>query len=242
MGYNLEDKEEVKEYIRNLGIEYRFGCFSEKQPESCQLLGEFLETIEGNHEAAAKVYKANCDDHSVAKSCHRYGHLAVKGRGIPANLDEGIDYHARACSLGERRACSAGGAAAAERSVNKELPDAARLDYGKRALELLGLGCSQGDGFACFYLSGAHLQGTRVGGVARDMAQAFSYSQQACDLGHPVACANLSQMYARGDGTAADPAKALALRKKADAMRAKHNENVKLQRVNPTDGGWQPGA
>jgi len=38
MAFNLKDEEETKEYIENLGVEYRFGCYHEKKPE-----GNFLE-------------------------------------------------------------------------------------------------------------------------------------------------------------------------------------------------------
>jgi len=34
MSYDFKKDEDVKEYIKNLGIEYRFGCFSEKDPQS----------------------------------------------------------------------------------------------------------------------------------------------------------------------------------------------------------------
>lgn len=34
MSYDFKKEEDVKEYIKNLGIEYRFGCFSEKDPQS----------------------------------------------------------------------------------------------------------------------------------------------------------------------------------------------------------------
>lgn len=34
MSYNFKKEEDVKEYIKNLGIEYRFGCLSEKDPQS----------------------------------------------------------------------------------------------------------------------------------------------------------------------------------------------------------------
>lgn len=33
MAYNLKSESEVKEYVKNLGIEYRFGCYSEKKPD-----------------------------------------------------------------------------------------------------------------------------------------------------------------------------------------------------------------
>lgn len=31
MAYNFKSEAEVKEYLDNLGTEYRFGCFSEKK-------------------------------------------------------------------------------------------------------------------------------------------------------------------------------------------------------------------
>lgn len=34
MAYDFKKEEDVKEYIKNLGIEYRFGCFNEKDPQS----------------------------------------------------------------------------------------------------------------------------------------------------------------------------------------------------------------
>ncbi len=33
MAFNLKDEAEVKEYLENLGTEYRFGCYHEKKPE-----------------------------------------------------------------------------------------------------------------------------------------------------------------------------------------------------------------
>ena len=32
-GVDLKKEEEVQEYIKNLGIEYRFGCYHEKDPK-----------------------------------------------------------------------------------------------------------------------------------------------------------------------------------------------------------------
>lgn len=33
MAFDLKDENEVKDYIEKLGVEYRFGCYSEKNPE-----------------------------------------------------------------------------------------------------------------------------------------------------------------------------------------------------------------
>lgn len=37
MAINFKSESEVKEYINNLGIEYRFGCYSEKKPDGTLL-------------------------------------------------------------------------------------------------------------------------------------------------------------------------------------------------------------
>ena len=34
MAYDMSKEEDVKEFLDNLGTEYRFSCFSEKKPES----------------------------------------------------------------------------------------------------------------------------------------------------------------------------------------------------------------
>lgn len=75
---------------------------------------------------------------------------------------------------------------------------------------------------ACFYLSGMHISGvqkkpetsTQVSTtdikkaspkdsdyiLHKDMKKAFEFAYKACELRNMYACANLSQMYARGDG------------------------------------------
>jgi len=32
-GVDLKNEEEVREYLENLGVEYRFGCYHEKSPK-----------------------------------------------------------------------------------------------------------------------------------------------------------------------------------------------------------------
>lgn len=33
MSVNFNDEKEVQEFLDNIGIEYRFGCYSEKKPD-----------------------------------------------------------------------------------------------------------------------------------------------------------------------------------------------------------------
>ena len=33
MAWDLKKEDDVKQYLNNLNVEYRFGCYSEKKPE-----------------------------------------------------------------------------------------------------------------------------------------------------------------------------------------------------------------
>ena len=44
MAWDLKNEEEVKQYLDNLGTEYRFGCLSEKNPEG-KMLPAFLTKV-----------------------------------------------------------------------------------------------------------------------------------------------------------------------------------------------------
>lgn len=98
---------------------------------------------------------------------------------------------------------------------------------------------------ACFYLSGLHISGvesipvpldskaeTKAAGaskvfvIEKDMKKAFGFAYKACELKNMYACANLSQMYARGEGTDKNEADAEKFRKLAIAMQ---NEEKKQQ-------------
>lgn len=92
------------------------------------------------------------------------------------------------------------------------------------------------NGTACFYLSGLHIAGIHADPekdisvetsakrdpkefiLPKDMTKAFDYATKACDLRNMYACANLSQMYSRGDGTAKSEEKAEKYKKLAMEM------------------------
>lgn len=97
-----------------------------------------------------------------------------------------------------------------------------------QGLQFLTKSCDMNNATACFYLSGMHISGVQkkpddvtVGSgtgtstvtpavktsgkdtdyiVLKDMKKAFQFAYKACELRNMYACANLSQMYARGDG------------------------------------------
>lgn len=80
-------------------------------------------------------------------------------------------------------------------------------------MSLLERSCLEGKNpEACYYLSGMYLQGVKkklpenekskgdVYEVCKDMQKAFKFASEGCHLGNIYSCANVSQMYARGEG------------------------------------------
>lgn len=106
MAYDLKQEDDVKEYIENLGIEYRFGCFKEKKPEVCHLLGDYLEAIKKDFDKAAKVFKSNCLDYKFGKSCLKIGNYTLVGRGREkGDAGEALNYFEKGCEYNEPGAC-----------------------------------------------------------------------------------------------------------------------------------------
>ena len=106
LGVDLKKESEVREYLDNLGIEYRFGCYSQNDSKgvydfsffkrhcnfffckiygfsfqilACQLLGEYMERIKMDFEKAFKIYQVNCDTNSFPNSCGKAGYYLCTG-------------------------------------------------------------------------------------------------------------------------------------------------------------------
>ncbi|CAO1439482.1 unnamed protein product [Diamesa tonsa] len=219
-GFDLQKESDVKDYIEKLGIEYRFGCYSEKKPEVCHLLGDYLESIKKDFDKASKVYRSNCDDYGYGKSCLKFGNYSFLGKGRAAATDKGnprqaLQYYEKGCDLTTPDAdcCLHSGLLMVSKTMTKEI----ERDVLK-GFNFLSKSCKMDNGTACFYLSGMHISGVLKKEVeakanvtsthkesdyvvAKDMKKAFEFAARACELKNMYACANLSQMYARGDGT-----------------------------------------
>uniref|UniRef100_A0A182X7V3 Cytochrome c oxidase assembly factor 7 homolog n=1 Tax=Anopheles quadriannulatus TaxID=34691 RepID=A0A182X7V3_ANOQN len=265
--FDLKNETEVKEYIDKLGVEYRFGCYSEKKPEVCHLLGDYLEGIRKDFEKAAKVYRSNCDDYNYGKSCLKYGNYTFLGKGRTSEKGDpakAYAYYEKGCALNDPDACLHSGLLL----VSKLMPKEITRDVPK-GFELLKKSCEMNNAGACFYLSGMYISGVlkeeyqqqqqqqqaaaavkkvdpaaapeqRPPGayvVERNMEKAFEFAYKACELRNMYACANLSQMYAKGDGTARDEKKAEKYKKLALEMQDEVKKQQQLtfqQGLNPT--------
>lgn len=106
------------------------------------------------------------------------------------------------------------------------------------------------NGNACFYLSGMYMSGSKSGlsssdsdkpesekpknafVLEKDMKKAFSLTTKACELRNYYACANLSRMYALGDGTEKNAEKSELYRKKSEELRDEINRQRILAQFN----------
>jgi cytochrome c oxidase assembly factor 7 len=211
MAFDLKDESQVKEFIDNLGIEYRFGCYKEKKPEVCHLLGDYLESIKKDFTKAGKIYKSNCDDYNFGRSCYKFGTYMLLGRGQQVvDPDVAYEYYSKGCELGLSESClNAGlmclGNGPHTRSVK---------DY-RKGLDQLDKGCQGNNPFCCYYIGAMYISGMKEANIEKDMNKAHRYSEKGCGLGNIYACANISQMYQRGDGVAKDKEKAEQYKKRA---------------------------
>ncbi|XP_003706539.1 cytochrome c oxidase assembly factor 7 [Megachile rotundata] len=212
-GINFKDEEEVKEYLKNLHIEYQFGCYSEKKPEVCHLLGDYNEAIKVNHSEAGKIYKKNCDDYNFGRSCTKYGEYVYVGRGCKRNTMEAYKYMKKGCEANDAKGCLDTGIFAISEE-NLENSKESQISLG---MDVLKKACDANLDSACFYLSGIYMRGIE-GFVEKSMKDAYTYSLKSCEAGNPYACSNLSKMHRIGDGVKKSEEMAKLFKSKANRL------------------------
>ncbi|MEQ2177370.1 Cytochrome c oxidase assembly factor 7, partial [Goodea atripinnis] len=213
---NFEDENEVKQFLDNLGVEYSFQCYKEKDPEGnrrtlrltvrcffsgCQRLADYLEGVKKNFDSAAQVLKHNCETNGHSESCYKIGAYHVTGKGGKKSID----------------ACHNVGLLAHDGRALEGGPDVAvAQEYYEKA-------CAGGFAPSCFNLSALFIEGNSKG-LTPNMSQAFRYANRACELGHVWGCANASRMCRIGDGTEKDEKKAEELKNRARELHGLEKE------------------
>lgn len=112
-------------------------------------------------------------------------------------------------------------------------------------MNYLSKSCEMNNGNACFYLSGMYMSGSISDSskslsstdkpansfvLEKDMKKAFELSTKACELKNFYACANLSRMYALGDGTEKSLEKSELFKKKSAELRDEfHRQRILAQ-------------
>uniref|UniRef100_A0A1A7XZH4 Cytochrome c oxidase assembly factor 7 n=1 Tax=Iconisemion striatum TaxID=60296 RepID=A0A1A7XZH4_9TELE len=218
---NFEDENEVKQFLDNLGVEYSFQCYKEKDPEGCQRLAEYLEGVKKDYESTAQVLKHNCETNGHAESCYKLGAYHVTGKGgVTECLKTACSYFLRSCNAAGKKSADAC------HNVGLLFHDGRAIDGGPdptAARQYYEKACAGGFAPSCFNLSAMFIEGNSKG-LSPDMTQALKYANRACELGHVWGCANASRMYKLGDGTEKDEKKAEELKNRARELHGLEKE------------------
>ncbi len=160
-GVDLKDEAEVSEYLKNLGIEYRFGCYHEKNPKSCHLLADYMEAVKRDFHRALRIYETNCTEFRHGQSCHKAGGYRAEGKACDKDMDASYDLFRTGCELGYFRACFNAGLIESDSSGSlgvraKSAPDA------KKAAFFYKKACEQGGvDEACYRYASLFYTGVR---------------------------------------------------------------------------------
>ncbi|KAI1297646.1 Cytochrome c oxidase assembly factor 7 -like protein [Halotydeus destructor] len=208
----IKNREELEDFFKNLGIEYRYSCYNEKDPEGCSLLGDYVQIIEKNFKKAAKVYKHGCDKHDYGKTCNKFGTFAFLGRGTTQDYQQAFAYFTKACDNESAEGCFHAGQMLT--GTDPKVKDHVTID-GKKALSCFEKSCRLGNNDGCFYAHSVYYHGEH--GVKKDWKKAFNLIRAPCEEnGHYESCNNLKLMYVRGQGTPKDLEKAKKVQERID--------------------------
>ena len=193
-----KNEKQAQEYLEQIGIEFRFQCYSEKMTEGCHRLGDYLEGMKQDLQRARKVYKMNCFDpnYGHGHSCFTYGQYNLTGKGGIRSIHKAYEAYVKGCDLGYGPSCANAGLLHQEGVLEDEGKDFVKAENFMRR------GCDIGDSESCHFLSGYYITGKP--GVAKNMEKAFHYALKACNKYHYAACVNTTVMYRKGEGVVAN--------------------------------------
>jgi TPR repeat protein len=137
-----------------------------------------------------------------ARACAFAGRLSLDGRGVPRDVQRGLDMLVRGCDGGVQTACVVGARWLGEGSHNTDVSGGQELlarFEGQRT-------CLSGQAEACFQIGVLFYYGREA--FPRDRTSSSRAFSRGCDLGDSRACNNLGDAMAYGDGVARDVATA----------------------------------
>ncbi|KAJ3598915.1 hypothetical protein NHX12_032878 [Muraenolepis orangiensis] len=130
---NFEDEQEVKQFLDNLGVEYSFQCYKEKQPE-----GGVTKCLQTAYSCFMR--SCNAGGKKSTDACHNIGLLAHDGRAMEGGAADATiarRYYEKACAEGFAPSCFNLSALLIDGNIRGLKPDMAMaLKYATRACEL----------------------------------------------------------------------------------------------------------
>jgi len=239
-GVNLKDEEEVKDYLERLGVEYRFGCYYEKDGKACDLLGSYMDQIMRDPKKAFKLYQTACNEYNFGRSCSKLGGYYFAGKSCERDVDKAYESWRKGCDAAnapDAKACfnaalldnldpdtKIGGLQGFKNSEKfykrSTEPDKLKaIELYKRSCDMtmnpMGEGCNR---YASFLLAG-------MDGVEKDPAKALPYCVKACDMGVFEGCVNASIIFQNGDGVKKNERFARIYKNMAQDIKNQYTEN-----------------
>ncbi|XP_015787514.1 cytochrome c oxidase assembly factor 7 [Tetranychus urticae] len=228
----LKTAEEVAEFIENLGIEYKFNCIHEKDPEGCYLLGQWFEQEKFDFKSAADIYKKGCDELNYSKCCDRLASFHFYGKAVEKDYTKARDYWIKGCydtkGLTPRDptlSCYHGGQMLA--GANNETNDIKDIKpEPEKAIEMLDKACKLKLPQACQTLHEYFLFGEKS--IPKDAKKALEYGLIGCDYSNYICCHNTYQMLSKGDVVPKDLDKAKELKAKIEEMNYQMSHEIRF--------------
>uniref|UniRef100_A0A915KMI5 Cytochrome c oxidase assembly factor 7 n=1 Tax=Romanomermis culicivorax TaxID=13658 RepID=A0A915KMI5_ROMCU len=210
MTLNFKREEEVKDYLANLLLEYKFSCLSEKNQEGCDLLGTYYEQILKDLPRAMQVWERNCDERNFPTSCRKFANYLMRGSGgYKKDRARALTLFSKACQKDDAKSCYYKGCLAYLGTKNQ--PKDINI-----FLASLAKACDLNDENSCHILHKSYYLGVEIPCNAE---KAYKYATIMCDKYHDFeACGNVADFLIKGYGVEKDEKKSDAYRAKAEDL------------------------
>ncbi|CAI5708613.1 unnamed protein product [Peronospora destructor] len=192
---NDSSADEIKRLNQELEerhYEFRSNCDDgDGDASACHSWGEWMAVVDKNYTGAAKLYELNCSKKGYPASCFNLGRLKLAGKGVEQNDLEAFKLFEKSCAKGHAAGCHHVGFMRTQ-GIGCEKDFAKGLAAFKEA-------CKHDDGNSCNRVASLYLSSRANSPIKRDILQAKTYLEKACDANFAPACHNLAVMYKKGD-------------------------------------------
>ena len=190
--------------LEKLRMDYHFECYLKQSPKGdipvyiflksalniliwfvdCHHLAHFFDIIQKDSSKAGKAFRKNCDDYQYGPSCEKFASLARNGRVGTADPELSLQYDRLGCDGGQAHCCF--------NATMTIISDRNRyVSHHTDIFNLVERGCRLGCHNSCYLAGGLFLSGI-PGVLEKNTSITYRYDLKACQLGNPLACANIT--------------------------------------------------
>ncbi|RLN48552.1 hypothetical protein BBJ29_003577 [Phytophthora kernoviae] len=190
--HSAADVQRVNQQLEERHYEFRSNCNDgDGDASACHSWGEWLAVVDKNHKDAAKMYELNCNKNDYPASCFNLGRLRLAGKGVDQNDPEAFKLFEKACAEGHAAGCHHVG-------FMRTQGIGCEKNFGK-GLAAFKDACEHDDANSCNRVANMYLSPAVNSPIKRNVLEAKTYLEKACDANFAPACHNLAVMYKKGD-------------------------------------------